>query len=438
MGPNGLVGALWRRRLLALVVLVAVLALSLWVAARTPRAYTSVGVLHATAAASTPVDLAELARTARDAGVVDAVRRDLADDAGVNRSPQALRDAIEAAPTADGLRLGVTDRDPEVAALATRLLMDAVQVQGPAPAPVRYTVADLPRVPPTYDRPGSGPVLVTGLLLGLLLACGLALLRDRRATTVDDAAVAEELAGAPLLGHVRLRGDLTDLPALTRGTVDSDDFVRLGEALATQVGDAPSGIVVVAGLGGVETHVWVGANLAVELARRGREVLLVDGRLSCPVGPDGPDGPGLSEVLDGASLDDALVPGPVHGLSVLPARRSESPADSRVLVPPDATAAATVTASPPREASREAPDERDLGPVLDRAASRFDVVLVLPPPGEPAAQARSYTEGASVLLTVPEGAVRGARLRRYAEDIRTTGVRLLGVVLVGGPATGVR
>jgi len=429
MGPNGLVGALWRRRVLALVVLVVVLAVTVWVAARVPRSYTSVGVLDVSASGSTPVDLGDLARAARGDAVVDAVRRGLADEAGVARSSRALVDAIDADPARDGLRLSVSDGDPEVAVLATRLLMDAVQVRGPVSATTRYTVADLPEVPAGWSRPGSGPVLAGGLLLGLLLAGGTAVLRDRRAATVDDAAAAEELAGAPLLGHVRLRDDLTELPALSPGTVDSDDFGRLGQAVAARVGDPASGVVVVAGMGGIETHVWVGANLAVELARRGREVLLVDARLSCPAGTGGPDGPGLAEVLDGASLEDALVPGPVQGLSVMAARTSAPRAVSTSLVPSPAPAASC----PP-----EVSGDRDLGPVLGRLRTRYDVVLVLPPPSQTADQARSYSAGASVLLAVPVRTVRAAGLRRYAEDLRATSARLLGVVLVARPVGGVR
>jgi Mrp family chromosome partitioning ATPase len=68
---------------------------------------------------------------------------------------------------------------------------------------------------------------------------------------------------------------------------------------------------------------------------------------------------------------------------------------------------------------------------MAQAAARFDVVVVLAPPIDVGEDARIMAGAGSLLLAVPETGVSQRDLRRHLARVRTVGVRLLGVVLVG-------
>ena len=243
----------------------------------------------------------------------------------------------------------------------------------------------------------------------LLLAFAVALARDRRTETVDDANDVENAAVAPLLAHLTAPADLTSMPALRPGSAEADMFRHLRIALEAETSGGPSKKVVVAGVSTGEVDVWLGANAAISLAHVGRRVLLVDGRMGDrfgrPAQPE-PDTLGLYDVLMGADLDRALSPGPVELLSVLPAGTwaDDIPADLL---------------------------EHAFDGVMAEAAARFDVVVVLAPPLDVADDARQMAVAGSLLLAVPEGGVSTSMLRSYATRVRTAGGRILGVVLIG-------
>ena len=150
-------------------------------------------------------------------------------------------------------------------------------------------------------------------------------------------------------------------------------------------------------------------NAAISLAHVGRRVLLVDGRMGDRFGrpaEPGPDTPGLHDVLLGADLDQAVSPGPVELLSVLPAGTwADDDPDSLL--------------------------EQAFDRVMAEAAEQFDVVVVLAPPLDLADDARQMAAGGSLVLAVTEGRVSSSTLRSHAARVRSAGGRILGVVLIG-------
>ena len=68
---------------------------------------------------------------------------------------------------------------------------------------------------------------------------------------------------------------------------------------------------------------------------------------------------------------------------------------------------------------------------MAEAAARFDVVVVLAPPLDQADDARQMAVAGSLLIAVPEGGVSTTTLRSHATRVRTSGGRILGVVLIG-------
>ena len=406
--------ALWRQRLLLLVVLLAggaVVAGGLW---QSPKTYESTAVVRA---------MKDPASTA-DAQAVDRARRDLAEAAdspavlssvqqrlAPQRSVAVLAAAVEARWKVDSAFVAITVADRDRALAARIANAAAVRVAGlPSSAGVvTVTVTEPAMMPGTFVNPPLVPLLVAGLLGTLLLAIALALVRDRRTESVNDANDVENAAVAPVLAHLTAPADLTTMPALHRGSAEADMFRHLRLALEAETGSGPSKKVVVAGLGADEVDVWLGANVAISLAHVGRRVLLVDGRLGDrfgrPILPE-PDTLGLSDVLMGADLAGAVSPGPVELLSVLPAGTWSDGHHEALLA--------------------EAFDD-----VMAEAAAGFDIVVVLAPPLDAADDARLMAVGGALLLAVPQGSVSTSKLRSCTTRVRTAGGRILGVVLIG-------
>jgi Mrp family chromosome partitioning ATPase len=303
----------------------------------------------------------------------------------------------------------VRDRDRVLAARVANSV--AVRIAGLAAEEgvVTVTVTERAMTPGTFVDPPLTRVLVGGLGAALLLGLVVALARDRRTETVDDANDVESAAVAPLLAHLTAPADLTMMPALRPGSAEADMFRHLRLALEAETSSGPSKKVVVAGVRTRDVDVWLGANAAIALAHVGHRVLLVDGRMGDrfgrPAQPE-PDTLGLYDVLMGADLDRALSPGPVELLSVLPS--------------------GTWGKAQPDGLLGHAFDG-----VMAEAAARFDVVVVLAPPLDVADDATQMAVAGSLLLAVPEGGVSSSALRSYATRVRTAGGRILGVVLIG-------
>ena len=305
--------------------------------------------------------------------------------------------------------ISVVDADPVVAAEIANTTAEVLPLHDPSNGAFLFTTSNPAQPPKTYSSPNLMLGIGVGALLAMVLAtCG-AVLRDRRTNTVDDAAGIEEAAVAPVLAHVAPPRDPTTLPALYPGTSAADVFRHLRIALEAEASTNPVNKVVVTGVTAGDVNVWLGANLAISLANVGRRVLLVDGRIGERHGRPVADEPGtlgLYDVLTGSDFDSALSPGPVELLTVLPSGNwGGAPTETLV--------------------------ETRFSAAMNEATERFDVVVVLAPPLDTCDDARVMAAGGSMLLAVPEGGVSPTELRGHADNIRSVGVRLLGIVLVG-------
>ena len=406
--------ALWRQKLLILMVLLltgAVVAGGLFLA---PKTYAATAVVEAPKDAASPADAravdrarSELADAADSLAVLMAVRERL----DLDRSVSDLTEAVEATWEPGVARVEVTVRDAN-RVLAARIANAVAVGLAALPSPddvVTVTVTGRAGTPRTFVDPPLVSVLLVAVIGGLLLAFAMAVVRDRRTETVEDANDVENAAVAPLLAHLTAPSDLTSMPALYPGSAEADMFRHLRLALEAETSNGPSKKVVVAGVSTGEVDVWLGANAAISLANVGRRVLLVDGRMGDrfgrPMQPE-PGTLGLYDVLMGADLDGAVSPGPVELLSVLPAGTWAEKLPADLL-------------------------EHAFDGVMAEAAARFDVVVVLAPPLDLADDARQMAVAGSLLLAVPEGSISTSILRSYATRVRTAGGRILGVVLIG-------
>jgi succinoglycan biosynthesis transport protein ExoP len=414
MEPRDLAGALWRQRLVVVVVFLvtgAAVAVGVNLA---PKSYSSTAALSAIdnpAGESLSEDLnslrGTLAELANSREVVEAVLARL----DVDRSVDGLRRAIDAEWVGGTILIEVTvqDRDPEVAARIANTVAGVLPLFDPSNGTFLFTTSKRAQPAVTYSSPNLLLAIGAGLLLATVLASVAAVLRDRRRNTVDNARTAEEATTAPLLAHITPPRDPAALPALYPGTAAADMFRHVRIALEVEASNSPVTKVVVTGVTGGETTVWLGANLAISLAKVGRRVLLVDARMGERNGlpsPDEPDTPGLYDVLQGGDMTEALSPGPVDLLTVLPSGRWGGESTDLLV-------------------------ETRFADVMAQAEDRFDIIVVLAPALDVCDDARLMAVGGSMLLTVPEGTISVSSLRAHSQRVRSVGARLLGVILVG-------
>lgn len=406
--------ALWRQRLLIFVIVLlsgAVVTVGLWLSPKTYEATADVeAAKEPTSAASAEVldqARADLAAMAESPSFLNAVRIKLDDI----RTTEELQAGVEVRwmPGTSYIKVVVRDADRRVAPQIATEVAKELAGRDPSSGVVSLRVRERAMTPRFFIDPPLGRVLGGGLGAGILLALLVALGRDRRTETVENATDVEAAAVAPLLAHLTAPADLTSMPALRPGSAEADMFRHLRIALEAETSGGPSKKVVVCGVSAGEVNVWLGANAAIALANVGRRVLLVDGRMGerfgRPSQPE-PDTPGLYDVLKGADLDRAVSPGPVELLSVLPSGTwTDDPLGSLL--------------------------EHAFDGVMAEAAARFDVVVVLAPPLDQADDARLMAVAGSLLLAVPEGGVSTTSLRSHATRVRTAGGRILGVVLIG-------
>jgi Mrp family chromosome partitioning ATPase len=243
-------------------------------------------------------------------------------------------------------------------------------------------------------------------LAGLLGLGGVGL--ARRGARSDRAAV-ETVLETTVLGEVAEPLTLSALPALEVGTAAATAFDQLGRSVRDALGaDEACHTVVVTGPLPHDDNAWLGANIAIALARRGQEVLLVDGRLSDrdrrPMTP-GPEAPGLYDVLQGVRLERAISPGPVDRLSVLPAGDAGAVPTTRIV-------------------------ESRFASLTDEAGGRFETVVVLGPALSTGRDSAVMARTGAVLLAVAPS-VSPRELAACGQRLREQSVPLVGAVLVG-------
>ncbi len=317
------------------------------------------------------------------------------------------------------VELSVTDGDPrraaDIANAVSRQLAGVVQdiesPQGGGPSPVKLTVTQ-PAIAPTVPvSPRATLNLALGLLVGLALGAGGALLREQLNTTVKTPDDVETLTGSVPLGLVPF-----DSTARAQPLVAADRSGGRAEAFRTlrtnlqfaDVDRPPRSIVVTSAMPG-EGKTTTACNIALTLAATGSRVVLVEADLRKPrvseyFGLD--NGVGLTNVLAGQfPLEEVLVDWNSQTLTVLPSGP----------VPPNPS---------------ELLGSRHMATLLEKLAEQFDHVIIDTPPLLPVTDA-------AILATVVDGAVVIVRHGKSSRDdvelavqaLTAVNARLLGTVL---------
>ena len=318
------------------------------------------------------------------------------------------------------IEVAVTNPDPRVAADVAdavgkqfiKTVAELESVTKPTSSPVKVTVVSTPTVPTVPISPKPTRNLALGVVLGLLLGLGVALLRDLLDTSIKNEKDCSIVTDAPVIGSIAFDPGASKNPLI----VQVDPHSARAEAFRTlrtnlQFVDAahhPRSIVFTSSVPG-EGKTTTTANLAITMAASGARICVLEADLRRPrlleyMGLDG--SLGLTNVLIGqAELGDVI----------------QQFADSSVYV----VGAGSVPPNPSELLGSTAMIE-----TLHELESRFDIVIIDSPPLLPVTDAAvlSTIVGGTVLV-VGVGRVDRDHLGRSLQSLEAVKGRVLGLVL---------
>ena len=270
------------------------------------------------------------------------------------------------------------------------------------------------------------------IVLGILLALGVAFLADALDTRVRSVDVVRDVLGIPLLGQLpppskkmKQGGALVMLDDPM--SLEAESFRTLRANLSFANAHHKARVLMITSAADDEGKSTTAANLAIALARGGRSVVLIDADLRSPHLHrlfDLPEKPGLTDIeLGDVELDVAL-----REIQILDANeRGGRVGKLRVLSAGDAL-------HDPDELGAEAAVARVIGKI---GRSRADLILVDAPPllrvGDAVALS-AHVQG--LLVVVRLKSLRTATLNELERTLASTPTAKLGVIVTGAPPTG--
>lgn len=292
--------------------------------------------------------------------------------------------------------------------------------QTAAASAVRLEVVDGPALNPNPVEPAVTRDLGLGLLAGLILGLGLAVLREVLDTTVRTVEDLQKTAGVPVMGTIWFDDAAGKSPVIVQGqrnSIRSEAFRQLRTNLQFVNAAQPVRTLVVTSSLSGEGKSTTACNIAISFADAGQRVLLIEGDLRRPrvaeyLGLEGSIG--LTNVLIGqVAIAEVLQSWGGSGLTVL-ASGSIPPNPSEMLGSPG------------------------MIELLETLKNSFDVIVIDSPPLLPVTDAAilsTYADGAIVVAR--HGSTKRAQLAASIKSLRAVDARILGCVLNMVPTKGV-
>jgi len=357
--------------------------------------------------------------------VTDAVIEELQ----LSTSSRQLAESIEATAPLDTvlITVDVTNVDPRqaqriansVAEQFTRVASDLETPEGQQSSPVKVSVvrtADLPEAPVS---PRTKLNIALGLLVGLAVGVGAAVLRETLDTSLKGAEEIQQALDLPTLGLIAYDPDAEKRPLIVHvdpQSVRAEAFRQLRTNLQfVDVDRKPRSIVVTSSVPS-EGKSTTTCNLAIALTQAGLRVILVEADLRRPrlAGYLGLEGAvGLTDALVGrADLDDLLQSWGDGNLQVL-ASGPTPPNPSELL------------------------GSEQMGELLEDLESRCDLVLLDAPPLLPVTDAAVLTAHASgAIVVIRSGRTTREQATRAVEILRGVDAHVYGAVINMVPTKG--
>lgn len=408
---------LWRRRLIFMFILVLVsttVAIGLTVVERQFTATARVAATPPPEQSQSPANYVDLLGTMADVAESRPVLLKVREAVG-NRTLTQLRDSVTGSVVTGTvlIQVTVTDPDPVMAARIANTVVDLLPAHDPTNGAFVFRTTEPAAVPISFTSPNIKVTLLAGVLLALGLATAAAVAYDRLARTVQTPEEVVEFGGTSVLGVVRRPEDPDGVPALEPESPEFPSLRALRVALEFASSENPTRTLVVSPISGSDPWAgWLEVNLAVALAEVGHRVLLIDAdrsdrpRHDLLRGYGSVGGAGLYDLLSGsATLEQATIPGPVEGVTVVP------------LGNPDLAAPSLL--------------EMRFRQLLPEINEKYDVILIHAASVSECDDARIMSIDGAMLVTIPMSRVKTRTLQLASAHLRDIRIRVVGGVLLG-------
>ncbi|MEE6283182.1 polysaccharide biosynthesis tyrosine autokinase [Georgenia sp. MJ170] len=347
-------------------------------------------------------------------GVVEAL--------GLDTEPRSLAGQLDVTVAADTtiLVISATDADPSLARDIANTVADELSAtvgdlnpeRPDGSEAVRATMLSEAQISASPSSPNTTRNLALGVVLGLMLGAGVALLREVLDTKVRNEGDISAVTDISTLGSVPIDDAKSDHPVF----MHDDALSQRAEAIRrlrtnlqfVDFSDRPSSILVTSSVSN-EGKTTTAINLAASLADAGSRVVLVDADLRRPsiakyMGFEGRVG--LTTVLIGkATLGDVVQPWQDTSLDVLASGR----------VPPNPS---------------ELLGSRAMSRLLADLSTTYDVVVIDSPPLLPVTDAAILSKMVGGTLVVAGAdSIHKAQLRTALESLAKVDADVLGLVL---------
>jgi capsular exopolysaccharide synthesis family protein len=350
------------------------------------------------------------------------------DTLGLETTPEELAARVKAStdPNTVLINISVTDQSPvQAAALAQAVansLISAVdrleQPKAGGTSPVSLSIIKPAKAPAAPSSPNTRINLIMGLLAGLAVGVGLAVIRANLDNRIRGEADLRRVTDTPILGGISFDQDATRKPLLTQTAPQSpraESFRQLRTNLQfANVSGYARTVLITSSLPG-EGKSTTATNLAIALAQAGQTVCLIDADLRRPMVNEylGLDrNAGLTTALVGEEVADLLQPWGEDRLFVL----ASGP------IPPNPS---------------ELLGSEEMKNLILRLEKSFDTIVIDAPPLLPVTDAAVLAQHVGgVVLVVGSQKLKQNDLEKSLSALNMVGAKILGVVLNGLPIKG--
>lgn len=402
---------------------------------RTPVYESTSTVFVSTQAGSTAAELQQgssftQARINTYVGLVTtpAVLEPVISELGLAVDAESLASRVRAAAALNSTLLTITVSDPDPTraasianAVAASLATTVPELEPAATdgsSPVRLTKVRDAQPSVTPSSPNIPFNLALGLIGGLALGIGAAVLRTRLDNRVRTPRDAEQITKAPSIGAIAFDAKAKDRPLIVHAdplSPRAESFRVLRTNLQFLDMGGRASFVITSSIPG-EGKSTTTINLAIALADAGKRVALVDTDLRKPkvaeyLSIEG--GAGLTDVLIGrAQINEVMLPWGGRSLYVLPAGK----------IPPNPS---------------ELLGSRQMSGLLEMLEREFDVVLCDAPPLLPVTDAAILARATSgAMMVVSAGRTTRHQLTLATTALTTVGAKVAGFVMSMVPTRG--
>ncbi|CAH0267320.1 Putative tyrosine-protein kinase YveL [Arthrobacter sp. Bi83] len=351
------------------------------------------------------------------------------DSLGLDVTAEQLADRVTATTDLNTVLINIkaSDSSPVQAAAIAQAVADSLvkavdsleKPKAGGTSPVSLSIIKPARAADAPSSPNTKLNLALGLLLGVAIGLGTAILRTTLDNRIRGEADLRHITDAPLLGGIAFDSDATRKPLLTQTAPQSpraESFRQLRTNLqfANVSGNANT-VLLTSSLPG-EGKSTTATNLAIALAQAGQTVCLVDADLRRPMVSEylGLErNAGLTTALVGAAdVNDLLQPWGSDNLYVLTSGQ----------IPPNPS---------------ELLGSQEMKQLISRLEQAFDTVIIDAPPLLPVTDAAVLSQHVGgVVVIVGSQKLRHQDLQKSLNALQMVGSKVLGIVLNQLPVRG--